>query len=178
MSFRSPFGIRGTCEISKILKEQESEFCSNPNIIKTFNDSKRSAIVQRKHLRKPSRMMGKPRRMNKARSTEHLQISTNFDASKYTNFKDAYLALNNQLNRTMFNQKTTRKPTPEFFTRLYQEKLGNISPHVKEDSIYKIIKDDRELTFHPKVMNPFGYKRRSVQEFVKDMVLSLESFRY
>jgi hypothetical protein len=108
--------------------------------------------------------------MNKARSTEHLHISSNFDASKYPNFKDAYLALNNKLSRTIFYKQATRKPTPEFFNRLYKEKLGNISPHVKEDSIYKIIKDDKELTFHPKVMNPFGYKRRSVQEFVKDMV--------
>lgn len=62
------------------------------------------------------------------------------------------------------------KRDPALFDKLHNEKLGKIHLKIKEDSILQILEEEKELTFHPKVRNPFNLKRRSVDEFIQDMV--------
>lgn len=60
---------------------------------------------------------------------------------------------------------------PELFSRLHSERLKKISFRAKEDSISHIVQEEKELTFKPKLRNPFNRKRRSIDEFLNDMVL-------
>ena len=65
---------------------------------------------------------------------------------------------------------STGKRDPALFEKLHKEKLGKIHLKIKEDSILHILEEEKELTFHPKVRNPFNFKRRSIDEFLQDMV--------
>ena len=55
--------------------------------------------------------------------------------------------------------KSPRQDTnTSFFDKLYNEKLGKVSEKVKNDNISQIIKQEKELTFHPKINNKFNQK--------------------
>ena len=107
-----------------------------------------------------------------------------FSESEYKNFKDAYMALYNKISNNQgssiilphknpytTNGTSISKRNPALFNKLHNEKLGKIHLKVKEDSILHILEEEKELTFHPKVRNPFNLKRRSVEEFLQDMVI-------
>lgn len=66
--------------------------------------------------------------------------------------------------------KSGKQRDPDFFEKLHREKLGRVTYRCKEDSISNILKEEKELTFHPNIGNPLNLKRRSVQEFLEDQV--------
>ena len=82
-----------------------------------------------------------------------------------------------QNNHYTTNATFNSKRDPALFDKLHNEKLGKIHLKIKEESIVQIIEEEKELTFHPKVRNPFNLKRRSVDEFIQDMVSLPNSLR-
>ena len=72
--------------------------------------------------------------------------------------------------KSPFRSNTARERDPEFFTKLHEEKLRRVRGHIKDRSIERILQKEKELTFHPKIKNPFKLKRRSVDEFINDQV--------
>lgn len=82
-----------------------------------------------------------------------------------------------QKNHYTTNATFNSKRDPALFDKLHNEKLGKIHLKIKEESIVQIIEEEKELTFHPKVRNPFNLKRRSVDEFIQDMVSLHSSLR-
>lgn len=113
-------------------------------------------------------------------------LSSDFNELDYPNFKDAYWALHNKMSKNNTgsmilpkftpygtNQSIGSQLDPKRFEKLHQEKLGKIHMKVKEESILQILEEEKELTFHPKINNPFNRKKRSVEEFLNDMVTEL-----
>lgn len=100
--------------------------------------------------------------------------------SNFYSFTDAYRHMYKKMHKSMsssFLLPQKHKPfgnsierDPQLFDRLHSERLGKISMRVKEESIGVIVKQEKELTFHPKIANPFKRKRRSIDEFLNDMV--------
>jgi len=145
------------------------------------NNTSRRLIRSKKKCRKSCSQTCKSRKLHKTKSSGCLDVPSvvNFDASKYTSFNDAYRALTKKMMSCSIDSsymvphsasKSYHASDPGRFNRLHNERLGKVVAHVKDDSMYKVFEDEKELTFHPKIDNPFNKKRRSAGEFVNDMV--------
>ena len=125
-----------------------------------------------------------PKKLRKMKSDGNFSLTNNsksFDKTKHLNFQDAYRALYCKMSKSISHSfflpskhssgnKTFRERDPKLFEKLHNEQLRQVKLSVRKHSMERFQKTEQELTFQPRVKSRFGKKRRSLEEFITDMV--------
>ena len=168
-------------KFKRILNLPRSMFSSINNAPDLNNiavkDSNKRKLTKNKHSK--SGMIGERPANRKNRGLLRIKRSANntlfeenliMNEISFSNAKYNAFPYSQHQSLHYLTKSSKRDVDPALFDKLYTEKLGKISDKVKEESISHILNEERELTFKPKIKNPFKKKRRSVEEFLEDMV--------